>query len=53
MVDFIEIPFLPEPVGAKAPAFSTDNKSGLFFRTISQSFALLCPAQGFPVPMFR
>lgn len=42
-----------EPVGAKGPAFSTDNKSGLFFRTISQSFALLCPAQGFPVPMFR
>ncbi|KAG8244652.1 hypothetical protein J6590_017597 [Homalodisca vitripennis] len=35
------------------PKFSTDDKSSSFFRSVGQGIALLCPAQGFPVPMFR
>lgn len=42
-----------EPVGAKSPKFSTNDKSSLFFYSSGEAFALLCPAQGFPVPMFR
>lgn len=42
-----------EPIGAKSPMFSTDDKSSSFFRSEGQGLALLCPAQGFPVPMFR
>ncbi|KAJ8895522.1 hypothetical protein PR048_000858 [Dryococelus australis] len=42
-----------EPVGSSAPKFSTvDNLQGLKAR-FSHSFALPCPAQGFPVPVFR
>lgn len=45
--------FCIEPVGAKAPTFSTDSKSSTFVRAIGQSFGLLCQAQSFPVPLFR
>ncbi|XP_059477743.1 cell adhesion molecule Dscam2 isoform X45 [Neocloeon triangulifer] len=44
---------ITEPVGSKAPAFSTDSKSFTFDRQTGQSFGLLCLAQGFPVPAFR
>jgi hypothetical protein len=40
-------------MGSKAPAFSTDSKSFTFDRETGQGFALLCLAQGFPVPAFR
>ncbi|XP_046664865.1 Down syndrome cell adhesion molecule-like protein Dscam2 isoform X42 [Homalodisca vitripennis] len=42
-----------EPVGVKAPTFSTDTKITSYVRSSGQSFALLCQAQGFPVPMIR
>lgn len=45
--------FCLEPVGAKAPSFSTNNKISWFFYSEMKSFAILCPAQGFPVPSFR
>lgn len=45
--------FYIEPVGAKAPSFSTDSKSITFERSIGQGFGLLCQAQAFPVPLFR
>lgn len=45
--------FLTEPVGAKAPSFSTSAKSSLFFYSAGSNIAILCPAQAFPVPMFR
>lgn len=46
--------FFPiEPVGAKAPIFSTDLKSGSFMRKSGQGFGLLCQAQAYPVPAFR
>ncbi|CAD7012102.1 unnamed protein product [Ceratitis capitata] len=40
-----------EPVGAKAPTFSSDSKGSIFVRTVGSSFALLCQAQAFPVPI--
>lgn len=42
-----------EPLGVKAPNFSTDDRSSSFIRTINDSLTLQCPAQGYPVPMFR
>lgn len=43
-----------EPVGTRTPKFSTSDKTiSVYVREISQNFALLCPAQGFPVPAFR
>lgn len=42
-----------EPVGAKAPTFSSDTKSWTFVRQTGDDFALLCAAQAFPVPLIR
>jgi len=42
-----------DPVGAKAPKFSTNDKSSSFVFNSGEGFGLLCPAQGFPVPTFR
>ncbi|KAJ9593690.1 hypothetical protein L9F63_014738, partial [Diploptera punctata] len=39
-----------KPVGAKAPTFSSDLKSGSYMRRAGQGFGLLCQAQAFPVP---
>ncbi|XP_043062808.1 Down syndrome cell adhesion molecule-like protein Dscam2 isoform X40 [Drosophila yakuba] len=44
---------ITEPVGAKAPTFSSDSKGSIFERSIKASFALLCQAQAFPVPIIR
>lgn len=45
--------FYAEPVGSKAPTFSTDARSSTFIRTIGHSFGLLCQAQAFPIPITR
>lgn len=45
--------FCIEPVGAKAPTFSTTSKSFTFVELAGNSFALLCQAQAFPVPLIR
>lgn len=42
-----------EPVGAKAPTFSSEAKSSSFVKIASSGFGLLCLAQGYPVPSFR
>lgn len=42
-----------EPVGFKAPVFSTDSKTSHFERGQNNALALLCQAQAFPVPVFR
>lgn len=42
-----------EPVGAKAPTFSSQYKSYTFVQKTNDSFALLCQAQAFPVPLIR
>lgn len=42
-----------EPVGSKAPTFSTDYLLSSIKRHSGQGFALLCQAQAFPVPIFR
>lgn len=42
-----------EPVGSKKPTFSTESTSIGFMKHHGQSFALLCQAQAFPVPLIR
>lgn len=42
-----------EPVGAKAPSISSDDKSRVITRPSTQNLAILCQLQGFPVPSFR
>lgn len=44
---------IAEPVGSKAPTFSTDANSISFTRNVDQSFGLLCQAQAYPAPLFR
>lgn len=44
---------LAEPVGFKAPVFSTDSKTFRFERDQNTTLALLCPSQAFPVPVYR
>ncbi|XP_047472729.1 Down syndrome cell adhesion molecule-like protein Dscam2 isoform X27 [Penaeus chinensis] len=44
---------ISEPVSSEAPKVSEYAKSPTFLRESGSSFALLCPAQGFPVPQFR
>ncbi|KAK9880045.1 hypothetical protein WA026_008556 [Henosepilachna vigintioctopunctata] len=47
------VSFPAEPVGVKAPVFSSDNLINAFNRISGHGFALLCQAQGLPVPIFR
>jgi hypothetical protein len=42
-----------EPVGMKAPMFSSESMSSTFRKSFGQSFNLLCQAQAFPKPSFR
>lgn len=42
-----------EPVGSKSPTFSSDSKGSIFVRHEHSSFAMLCKAQAFPVPLIR
>ncbi|KRF98066.1 uncharacterized protein Dwil_GK22019, isoform AC [Drosophila willistoni] len=44
---------ITEPIGARAPTFSSDSKGSIFERSINSSFALLCLAQAYPVPFMR
>lgn len=40
-------------MGAKAPSFNTAANSISFTYAVHQSFALLCQAQAYPVPIIR
>jgi hypothetical protein len=42
-----------DPVGARVPKFSTNDKSSSFVINSGEGFGLLCLAQGFPIPTFR
>ncbi|XP_053612858.1 cell adhesion molecule Dscam1 isoform X42 [Plodia interpunctella] len=44
---------ITEPVGFKAPSFSSESALSSIKRHENQSFALLCQAQAYPVPLFR
>uniref|UniRef100_A0A182WFX7 Down syndrome cell adhesion molecule n=1 Tax=Anopheles minimus TaxID=112268 RepID=A0A182WFX7_9DIPT len=44
---------LREPVGSKPPTFSSESKGSIFDKAANSSFALLCQAQAFPVPIMR
>lgn len=53
LANFNSFFWLAEPVGAKAPTFSSESKGSIFVRPVASSFALLCQAQAFPVPLIR
>jgi hypothetical protein len=42
-----------EPVGSSVPKFSSVAKTQGLEAKSNQSFTLLCPAQGYPVPAYR
>lgn len=42
-----------EPIGYKSPSFSSVSKLASFDIQAKKSFALTCPAQAYPVPIFR
>ncbi|XP_049290928.1 Down syndrome cell adhesion molecule-like protein Dscam2 isoform X34 [Anopheles funestus] len=44
---------ITEPVGSKPPTFSSESKGSIFDKSANSSFALLCQAQAFPVPIMR
>ncbi|XP_050561778.1 cell adhesion molecule Dscam2 isoform X5 [Spodoptera frugiperda] len=44
---------ITEPVSSKPPSFSTDFTLSAVTRHKGQSFAILCQAQAFPIPVFR
>lgn len=47
------LPLYLEPVTGTVPKFDSDTKLSLFERSSHAQLALLCPAQGFPLPSFR
>ncbi|XP_072939087.1 cell adhesion molecule Dscam1 isoform X18 [Epargyreus clarus] len=44
---------ITEPVGRVSPKFTTTDKSRAFDATGGDSITMLCPAQAFPVPVYR
>lgn len=44
---------LVEPVGASGPKFPTVDTGRSFRTREGEALTLLCPAQAFPVPMYR
>ena len=42
-----------EPIGSAPPKFSVKDKINAFGVNLDETFAILCPAQGFPIPAFR
>ena len=42
-----------EPIGKSAPKFTTDSRSHTFYREKGTPTALLCAAQGAPIPSTR
>jgi hypothetical protein len=45
--------FLLEPIGGAKPKFSQETEIFQFTKSSRTSLALLCPAQGHPLPSFR
>ncbi|XP_055593955.1 cell adhesion molecule Dscam2 isoform X5 [Uranotaenia lowii] len=44
---------ITEPIGLKAPSFSSTARSSSFVEASNRTLALFCQAQAFPVPIFR
>ena len=42
-----------EPIGSAAPKFNVKDKINAFIGKSHSKLALLCPAQGSPIPAFR
>lgn len=53
LVNFCLIILFIEPISAKAPTLSVDIKWSGIERRQNVSFAILCPAQAYPVPAYR
>jgi hypothetical protein len=48
-----ECPQFLEPIGSAAPKFASKINSLSFEEVATASLALICPAQGSPIPSFR
>ncbi|CAF4862530.1 unnamed protein product [Pieris macdunnoughi] len=44
---------ITEPIGRVPPKFSSSQVGAMFIATMDTPFSLQCPAQAFPVPVFR
>ena len=44
---------LLEPIGGAGPKFNSKSETSSFKVQQLSIYALLCPAQGFPIPSFR
>lgn len=55
LIDFLNSfePLFLEPIGFKAPMLSSDVRGVMITKRKASGFALLCPAQGYPIPNFR
>ena len=50
---FIFVPLKTEPIGGSKPQLSEDSNLKRIVRNREDSMALICPAQGHPIPAFR
>jgi hypothetical protein len=48
----LEINFI-EPIGGAGPKFNSKSETSAFKIQQLATYALLCPAQGFPIPSYR
>ena len=49
----VQVAPLSEPVGGSVPKFPSPDKTTGFSTEFGNSFSLLCPAQGSPIPGYR
>lgn len=42
-----------EPIGSRAPTFQSEFIGNVLRKPTGQSFAILCQAQAYPVPLIR
>ncbi len=49
----MELFSITEPIGSRAPTFQSELNGNMLRRATGQSFALLCQAQAFPIPLMR
>ena len=50
---FLFVPLKTEPIGGSKPQLSEDSNLKRIARNREDSMALICPAQGHPIPAFR
>lgn len=45
--------FITEPIGSRAPTFQSEFRGNMLNKPTGHSFALLCQAQAYPIPLMR